>query len=142
MPLVCTRASASRTHTPKGCSVRSNTVRRNFTPNNNGYRNQNLYKLDLLFSFDFLLPIKIKFIVTNSCFFLTCKNIFSWWWCTHCVFIVIICRSIKCFGHFQSSSVFLLLSRGERFFLYFICVNLKYYGEISISFFDWNTKGE
>ena len=46
------------------------------SPNNNGYRNQNLYKLDLLFSFDFLLPIKIKF-MSPILAFLTCKNIFS-----------------------------------------------------------------
>ena len=69
------RVRATRTHL-KWCTVRSNTVRRNFTPNNNGYRNQNLYKLDLLFSFDFLLPIKIKF-MSPILAFLTCKNIFS-----------------------------------------------------------------
>ena len=69
------RVRAARTHI-KWCTVRSNTVRRNFTPNNNGYRNQNLYKLDLLFSFDFLLPIKIKF-MSPILAFLTCKNIFS-----------------------------------------------------------------
>ena len=62
------RVRFARTHLSGALCVRSNTVR-NFTPNNNGYRNQNLYKLDLLFSFDFLLPIKIKFMSPILAFF-------------------------------------------------------------------------
>ena len=65
---------AARTHLSKG-ALCSHTLYAT-SPNNNGYRNQNLYKLDLLFSFDFLLPIKIKF-MSPILAFLTCKNIFS-----------------------------------------------------------------